>query len=365
MRRWSRIGAVLLICSACASTSRVATGGDDSVPPSTTQPAPGSTEPAAAADSSVATTASTGVLCSAVPDELPGQVFDDVALDVDGLQGDLGVVDDYVRTHADEVIASEVNRSFSVAQIVVRVRAHADQHAEALRAVVAHPDRLQVRTDHAQSELQSIASQLQTGDTTNYSGVGLARRAVVVDLVPGQETFADELLTQWGDALQITIGGQMYVPAGCGPQPIPERCDDLAGIDPASAGIELKVAADTPSITPGQTGRAKLIVTNIGTTKFSIDSGIPILGVLVTPGSDHVVGTYRGGVAGVGGGVDLAPGGEGSIDVIFGAGRCDGQPGSALPPGTYGLRVALTAEGPPDETRPIYLSSETPITVTT
>lgn len=36
---------------------------------------------------------------------------------------------------------------------------------------------------------------------------------------------------------------------------------------------------------------------------------------------------------------------EGSYQV-FGASRCDGRPGSALPPRPYGLRVALRAEGP-------------------
>jgi hypothetical protein len=62
--------------------------------------------------------------------------------------------------------------------------------------------------------------------------------------------------------------------------------------------------------------------------------------------------------------VDLDPGESGTIAVIFGAARCDGEPGSALPPGTYGLRVALTQEGPPDQNYPVYLSSEAVVTVT-
>jgi hypothetical protein len=99
-------------------------------------------------------------------------------------------------------------------------------------------------------------------------------------------------------------------------------------------------------------------VGNIGDSRFAIDSGMPIVGPLVTPGTTDVVGTFTGG------GVDLGPNEQGTIDVIFGAARCDGQPGSALPPGVYGLRVALTAEGPPDPDRPTYLSPEVPVTVT-
>ncbi len=66
----------------------------------------------------------------------------------------------------------------------------------------------------------------------------------------------------------------------------------------------------------------------------------------------------------LGGGVDLAPGQSGTIDVVFGAGRCDGGPGSAIPPGEYRLVVALTTEGADRTSAPAYLSPEIPMTVT-
>jgi hypothetical protein len=119
--------------------------------------------------------------------------------------------------------------------------------------------------------------------------------------------------------------------------------------------------ADTTSIAAAQTGRARLVVHNLGSRRFVIDSGIPIVGSLVLPGTDRVVGRWSGTSAGVGGGVDLEPGEAGEIAVVFGASRCDGQPGSALPPGRYGLRVVLAPEGGGE---PSFVSPEAIVAVT-
>ena len=104
-----------------------------------------------------------------------------------------------------------------------------------------------------------------------------------------------------------------------------------------------------------------LTVTNNGPTRFTMDIGSPLSGVLVIPGSTHVVGVV-GGTQGVGLNIDLAVGASTAIDVGFAAFRCDGGTGSAAPAGTYGLLVALSSDEQSD-TR-AYLSPEIPITVT-
>ena len=55
------------------------------------------------------------------------------------------------------------------------------------------------------------------------------------------------------------------------------------------------------------------------------------------------------------------PGEDGEIAVVFGASRCDGEPGSALPPGRYGLRVVLTSAGGGE---PSLVSPATIVTIT-
>ena len=106
-----------------------------------------------------------------------------------------------------------------------------------------------------------------------------------------------------------------------------------------------------------------MTVTNNGTQQFTMDVGSPLSGVLVIPGSKHVIGIVGGTIAGVGLRVDLAVGASTVVPVAFAAFRCDGGPGSAVPAGTYALRVVLTSEQQ-DDSRAI-LSPEIPITVTT
>jgi hypothetical protein len=169
-------------------------------------------------------------------------------------------------------------------------------------------------------------------------------------------TYAD----RFGTGVRITIAGRPYVPAGCGAAVAPVQCPDLVGADPSTARLTLALVADTTSITPAEAGAARLVVHNLGNRRFTVDSGIPLAGSLVLPGTDTVVGRWTGGWAGVGGGVDLGPGEAGEIPVVFGASRCDGRPGSALPAGRYGLRAVLTPAGGGE---PRLLSPETIVTV--
>ena len=48
------------------------------------------------------------------------------------------------------------------------------------------------------------------------------------------------------------------------------------------------------------------------------------------------------------------------VKTIVGAARCDGDPGSALPPGRYGVRAGISSnEGPAQ-----FLAPEVPLTLT-
>src|SRR5262249_33262631 len=150
----------------------------------------------------------------------------------------------------------------------------------------------------------------------------------------------------YADAVRIHVGNVLYVPRGCGAQPAPLRCRDLIGDRPATAGLAMSVIADRSAIKASEASRAHLEVRNVGTHDFVIETGEPIEGSLVKPKTKHVVGTYFGFLSGTGLVVRLAPGQTETILVVFGAARCDGRRGSALPPGRYGLRVVLKPEGP-------------------
>ena len=92
---------------------------------------------------------------------------------------------------------------------------------------------------------------------------------------------------------------------------------------------------------------------------FRMDTGDPLTASIVEPGTRHVVATVagQGGIAGVG--RDLTPANH--IGVLVGTARCDGGIGSAVPPGSYGVVVRITAEGSGDKRA--FLSEEAPLTV--
>lgn len=302
--------------------------------------------------------------CPAGPDAPPSQSAHPELLDQQTLMPDFQAVSAYGAAHPDEYGGARLNNDVTPSRLQAAFTGHVTEHARALRALLPHPERVDVeQVKHSVAELGQILSELRGElESLRVLSISVGWEAVDIDMPPGQELLANDYIKRWGDALRVRMGGQLYIPEGCGPQPAPTRCADLTGLDPAVAGIALTVVPDTPTIPASETGRAQLVIRNIGSGRFTIDSGIPILGVLVLPGTNHVVGHWVGQLGGVGGGVDLAPGQEGAIPVMFGAARCDGQRGTALPPGEYGLRVGLTAEGPSGG--PVYLSPEAIIGVT-
>lgn len=190
-----------------------------------------------------------------------------------------------------------------------------EKHRRALRDLVSHPDRLDVlgakRSERQLNDiLAAIAADRDRPEVRGRIGsLATVDNAVDMQLAPGQERLAARYLDRYGDAIRITLGeGHTYVPDGCGHQPVPERCPDLSGSDPTLSGLALEVVPDGEGIAAHEIGHATLVVRNLGRTRFSIDSGIPIIASLVAPGTTRVVARYWGAVAGVGGGVDLGPG---------------------------------------------------------
>jgi hypothetical protein len=256
----------------------------------------------------------------------------------------------------------------------VLVSDHIDDHRAALTKLVTKPEHVEViQVDYAPDDVRRAGAELvaeaqaNPGVFSSYSGSGDEGRRpsqLSADLNAGQEVRAASMVERWGPIVRVTVGGVPYVPTGCGQQPVMPRCQDLDGLDPATIGLELSLTVQTPTISASQYGQATLTERNIGTKPFSFDSGQPVVGSIVKPGTKQVVARFTGAIAGVGGGPSLAPGESGTVSVVFGGTRCDGGPGTALPPGTYGLRVALTQEGPDPTSYPAYLSPEVPITIT-
>jgi hypothetical protein len=136
----------------------------------------------------------------------------------------------------------------------------------------------------------------------------------------------------------------------------------LLGGDSSAVKVDLRVELDKPSMRVTERGRATLTVRNNGSAMFDASSGPDLIGVLVTPGTCHVVGTFIGGTQSVLVFHQVQPGQSATIPVVFGTARCDGGEGSAIPPGVYGLLVLVGA----NEREPGsgYVSPEVLVTIT-
>jgi hypothetical protein len=208
------------------------------------------------------------------------------------------------------------------------------------------------------AELARIRPDVEALLDRAYFGVGDGVHTVDVFLFQGHEPLAAELQRRFGGAVAVELGTTRW----CGGPGHSARCADLAGGRAALPdGLRLALTLDDSSVaatTPEVKGA--LHVRYDGPGNFTLDhSGQPVLGKVVRPGTGSVVGTNVAPLAGTGLSVEVAAAHEMTIPVVVGLARCDGGLGSALPPGTYGVRAGLGPDGGP----PLYYAPEVELTI--
>jgi hypothetical protein len=201
-----------------------------------------------------------------------------------------------------------------------------------------------------------MRAKVDTMITGNFTSVGTTADAIEVDLLPGREDLAAQLTDQFHDAVRITVGGTPY----CGGVGLSPECPALGRSDDLPTGLQLTLHIEDPHISArAGSVNATLTIRQDGPTPLDIDPGDPVVGSIVATNSRTVVAKYVGGIAGVGRNLHLSGGEEATIRVIVGTSRCDGGPGSLLPPGNYGVRAGIG----PDEGPPQYFAPEVAITI--
>jgi hypothetical protein len=186
--------------------------------------------------------------------------------------------------------------------------------------------------------------------------IGTGLHAIVVGLQPGQERLTAALEGRFHNAVSITVGNAPYH-CGVGTAPM---CPAVPGADLLRPGLHLTLHLGVTTMRATETSTAKLVVRNDDPSPLGMDPGQPLIAMIVVPGTRIVVGAYRGPVSGTGIALNVHDGEEYAIDTIVGAARCDGRPGSTVPPGRYGVRAGISSnEGPPT-----MLAPEVPITIT-
>jgi hypothetical protein len=209
---------------------------------------------------------------------------------------------------------------------------------------------------YTQAELEVLQPQVQVFLHDHFEELGIGIRSVIVGLAPGQDAVAARLEARFHDAVSITVGAAPYH-CGIGTAP---KCPPLTGTGALPPGLHLMLRLGSSTTKVGTYTHGLLVVREDRSQPLAMDPGNPITAMIVVRGTRTVVGSYSGGIAGTGLGVQVHDGQERAIETLIGVARCDGRPGSALPPGTYGVRAGISSnEGPPE-----FLAPEVPLTIT-
>jgi hypothetical protein len=175
-------------------------------------------------------------------------------------------------------------------------------------------------------------------ETKVLRSVALTSDAIEVRLRADGETFASQLLVQYGDLVRLGVGLFPY------PDRVaPDGFSCQFAIEPVAEGTPFRavVTVGGLEVRSGADFSGSVRVTNTAAGPVTFESGQPATAVVVRPGTHEVVGMYDGGLGGTGIGETLEPGGSIEVNFAGATASCDPALGYALPPGTYEVIVPV------------------------
>jgi len=250
-----------------------------------------------------------------------------------------------------------------------------DDHADALRALMARPDRLKIEQSRwAASYLEEIAAEIHDLALASERGVikqvGVGWGTVDIGLGADQEALAAQLDGRYGGAVGLTVGQFPYPPGR--PPTLPEQISAKYSSAPDRAtpsrpqalpvpGLETQLELTPPEVRSGREGHGHVVVRNVGSRRVEIQTDQHLVGAVIDPVSGDTVGGGRMFVAGTGLLLALEPGEEATIHVVYSTASGRRELGYALPPGHYIVRteVPIHADGP-EPNGPARVLSVTP-----
>jgi hypothetical protein len=270
----------------------------------------------------------------------------------------LGVIYAHASRYPSEAGTPWLDPVNDAPQVVMGFTAHVAVHRQALASELTDPDRVLIcQVRHSQAELTTVAAEIQGSMATNdgaYLSVGAGTAAVEVALRADQEALAADLVGRYGDTVSVMLGNFPYpLPADLGSiDPVACRVADFAG-PTDHKGLQATVTFESATVTAGADIQGTVTITNTGSEPVSFESGSPLAGAIVRPGTTTVVGTHVGVIAGAGAGATLEPGGSYDIPALFGTASCDPSAGYVVPAGDYEVLVPVIAKYPQRSGDPI------------
>jgi hypothetical protein len=275
--------------------------------------------------------------------------FSEVELEHHKLRADLNKVRADGEAHTDWVSVKFENDP-PIRVVVLFSGDRVAEHAAALRALVAHPDRLDVRwSTWSLAHLELIRSEVRELFVTRpgqVKGLGIGWGIVHVSLRADQERLASQLLARYGDAVSLILGAFPYPPDR--PRTSRDKMVEDAIATPVPAreamrvpGLELSLELDAVTVVAGQDGTGRIVLCNVGDTRVDLSSEQPLTGDVVDPRSEQIVARYTGLIAGTGLRIALAPGEVTQIILLFSTASTRLELGYTVPPGQYLVHTSV------------------------
>ena len=168
-----------------------------------------------------------------------------------------------------------------------------------------------------------------------------------IQLAPWAASTAADLLDQFGDAVDLTVGALPFPPGGAHePRPrVLQRADRLA---PQQVSVEL----DGPAVVrSGHTLRHGLLVRNRSSDELQVATNGAVTAVVVDPETEQVVGGFAGAQTLPLIVFAVAPGATERIPLLIGTASFDPGLGYTVPAGHWGVEATLTLGWNPDSPR--------------
>ena len=289
---------------------------------------------------------------TACPRSDPSAIFSDEGEMMEGsamAERNLGVINRYVAANPEVSTQPFLDWSADPPRVVIGFTGDLAPHRAALEPLLADPERVLICSVAFNSaQISAVATEIQQQMTAGGPMVGVfgGTSAVEVQLAAYGEDFAAQLVATYGDIVKVRVGLFPYPMTdelAASTEPDPACASDISGpIDMSGLRAEVRLASN--ALAQGTDTDGKVVFTNTGTADVSFESGDPLTGVVVMPGTTDVVGTFTGVLAGTGAGAVLAPGESTEVGLVVGTASCIPANGFMLPPGEYEVVVVAVVD---------------------
>ena len=251
------------------------------------------------------------------------------------LQGDIETIRAYGDAHSDDWTDVLFENEPTVRMIVLFAGAHLEEHDRALRALVEHPEYLDVRqTQCSRAQLESMlneARQFRSEPRTILMS-GIVQGKVHLELGADQEPLAATLLEQFGDAVELKVGAFPFpMPADSAVGPPFSRPDAL----PISLeGVDVTLS-DSTTVLSGGVANSQLEFSNHGGAEVTLDTNGVVTARILDPSTLEVVGGFVGAQTMPLIRFPIAPGEAIRVPLLVGAASFKRSLGYTVPPGEW------------------------------